>query len=238
MNEKKSLSEFFTVPGAGILLLCGNEVASFWQLFFIMDYYYTIDTAGSAEFKDRGSKFLGFAFPVKNKEDFKKHLEALRKEHPKAAHHCFAYRIGLDGNNFRSSDDGEPSGTAGKQILGHIDSARLCDVLVVVVRYFGGTLLGVPGLINAYKTAATLALQCSPIVQKPVEVTYTLQFNYTEMNDVMQVLKKYNCTVYKNEMQLFCKIEAGIPKFRLTEILYGLGNIRNVEIYIAENISK
>jgi len=202
-----------------------------------MDFYYTIDTAGAAEYKDRGSKFLAYSFPLKDKDHFKKHLQALRKEHPKAVHHCFAYRIGYDGNNYRSSDDGEPAGTAGKQILGQIDSANLCDILIVVVRYFGGTLLGVPGLITAYKTASALALQCSAVIQKPVEVNYTLQFNYTEMNEVMQVIKKYHCMVYQNELQLFCKIEAGIPKFRLTEVLYALGQIQNVEIYKTENIS-
>jgi uncharacterized YigZ family protein len=196
-----------------------------------MDFYCTIDTIGVAEYKDRGSKFLAYAFPLKNKEDFKKHLQKLRKEHPKAAHHCFAYRIGYDGNNYRVSDDGEPSGTAGKQILAQIDSWNLSDILIIVVRYFGGTLLGVPGLINAYKTATALTLQCSPIVQKPIEVNYIVQFNYTEMNDVMRIMRKYNCTIYKNEMQLFCKIEAGIAKSSVTAVLYALENIQNVEIH-------
>ena len=199
-----------------------------------MDFYFTIDTIGVAEYKDRGSKFLAYAFPLKNKEEFKKHLQTLRKEHPKAAHHCFAYRISYDGNNSRVSDDGEPSGTAGKQILAKIDSGNLSDILVIVIRYFGGTLLGVPGLTNAYKTATALALQCSHIIQKPIEVNYIVQFNYTEMNDIMRIMKKYDCTVYKNEMQLFCKIEAGIAKFRLAEVLYELKNIRNVEIHSCE----
>lgn len=199
-----------------------------------MDFYFTIDTDGTAEYKDRGSKFLAYAFSLKNKEDFKKHLQALKKDHPKAVHHCFAYRIGYDGNNFRASDDGEPSGTAGKQILAQIDSRNLSDILVIVVRYFGGTLLGVPGLINAYKTATALALQCTHIIQKSIEVSYNLQFNYTEMNDVMRILKQYNCSVYKNEMQLFCKIETGIPKYRLTEALYALENIQHVEIQEAK----
>ncbi len=199
-----------------------------------MDFYFTIDTDGAAEYKDRGSKFLAYAFSLKNKEDFKKHLQMLKKEHPKAVHHCFAYRIGYDGNNFRVSDDGEPSGTAGKQILAQIDSKNLSNILVIVVRYFGGTLLGVPGLINAYKTATALALQCTHVVQKYIEVNYNLQFNYTEMNDVMRILKQYNCTIYKNEMQLFCKIETGIPKYRLTEVLYALENIQHVEIQEAK----
>lgn len=195
-----------------------------------MDFFNTIDTKGYAEYKDRGSKFLAYAFPVKNKEDFKNHLETIKKEHPKAAHYCFAYRIGYDGNNFRVSDDGEPSGTAGRQILAQIDSKNLSDILVVVARYFGGTLLGVPGLINAYKTATILALQCTHILQKPIEVIYMLQFNYPEMNDVIRILKQYNCTIYQNEMQLFCKVETGIPKYRITEILYALEKIQHIEI--------
>lgn len=195
-----------------------------------MDYYFTIETTAIAEFKDRGSKFLAYSFPLKSVNDFKSYLQSLKKEHPKAAHHCFAYRIGTDGNNFRTSDDGEPSGTAGKQILGQIDSKNLTDTLVVVVRYFGGALLGVPGLINAYKAATSLVLQCTPIVQKTVEINYELQFNYTEMNDVMHIIKQFNCTVYKNEMQLFCKLETGIPKNKLNEVLSVLKSVKNIEL--------
>lgn len=199
-----------------------------------MDFYFTISKEGSAEYKDRGSKFLAYTFPIKNKNAFKTHLQALKKEHPKAAHHCFAYRTGYDGNNFRVSDDGEPSGTAGKQILGQIDSKNLCDISVIVVRYFGGTLLGVPGLINAYKAATSLVLQCTGVIKKSIEINYNLQFNYTEMNEVMRILKQYNCTIYKNETQLFCKIETGIPKDRLTETLCAIENIRHVEIQKTE----
>jgi len=196
-----------------------------------MDHYFTIETSAVAEFKDRGSKFIAFSYPLKNVNDFKKHLQALKKEHSKAVHHCFAYRIGVDGNNFRVSDDGEPSGTAGKQILGQIDSKNLTDILIVVVRYFGGTLLGVPGLINAYKTASSLVLQCTPVVQKAVELQYELQFNYTEINDVMRIIKQYNCSVIKNEMQLFCKIETGIPKNKMEEVLASFQNIKNLEFH-------
>ena len=199
-----------------------------------MDFYFTISKEGSAEYKDRGSKFLAYIFPIKNKDEFKTHLQVLKKEHPKAVHHCFAYRIGYDGNNFRVSDDGEPSGTAGKQILGQIDSKNLSDILVIIVRYFGGTLLGVPGLINAYKTATSLVLQCTGVIKKSIDVNYNLQFNYTEMNEVMRILKQYNCTIYKNETQLFCKIETGISKYRLTETLYALENIQHIEIQKTE----
>src|SRR6478672_10861639 len=160
-----------------------------------MNHYYTIDKPAVAEFKDRGSKFLAYAFPIQTVDDFKKRLKELKEEHSKAAHHCFAYRIGNDKNNFRSSDDGEPSGSAGKPILGQIDSKELTNTAVVVVRYFGGTLLGVPGLINAYKTVSSLALQLTPIAEKPILVSYELQFDYTLMNEVMMVVKRFGLIV-------------------------------------------
>jgi uncharacterized YigZ family protein len=194
------------------------------------DFYYTIEKPCVAEFKERGSKFIAYTFPIATADDFKKQLQQLKKEHPKAAHLCFAYRIGTDGNNFRLTDAGEPSGTAGKPILGQIDSKQLTNTLVVVVRYFGGTLLGVPGLINAYKTAAALALQLAPIVQKQVEIEHTLQFDYTQMNEVMSVLKQYQCTVINQEMQLFCIIKAGIPKRSLQDVLYHLKELQNIAV--------
>jgi uncharacterized YigZ family protein len=194
------------------------------------DFYNTIATLSTAEFKDRGSKFLAYAYPINSVEDFKKTLQLLKKEHPKAVHHCFAYRLGTDGNSFRVSDDGEPSGSAGRPILGQIDSKQLTNVLIVVVRYFGGTLLGVPGLINAYKTAASHALQTTPIVQKQIEIPYDIQFNYNQVNDVMTVLKQYNCSIISQEMQLFCSIKTGIPKNRLEEVLYKLEDLQNVEV--------
>src|SRR6476646_9116860 len=166
-----------------------------------MNYYNTIDKPSVAEFKDRGSKFLAYAFPIQSADGFKKRLKELKEEHPKAAHHCFAYRLDTDGNNFRSSDDGEPSGSAGKPILGQIDSKGLTNTAVVVVRYFGGTLLGVPGLITAYKTVSSLALQLTPIAEKPILVSYELQFDYTLMNEVMIFVKRYHCVVLANEMQ-------------------------------------
>jgi uncharacterized YigZ family protein len=199
-----------------------------------MDYYLTIESSAVAEFKDRGSKFLAYSFPLKSADGLKKILSELKKEHPKAVHYCFAYRTGIDGNQFRANDDGEPSGTAGKPILGQIDTKGLTDMLIVVVRYFGGTLLGVPGLINAYKTSASLVLQCTPIVQKAVEINYKLHFNYTEMNDVMRILKQYNCTIYKNEMQLFCIVKTGIPKSKLDDVLDAFAEIKNLELLHAK----
>jgi len=194
------------------------------------DFYYTINQDAVAEFKDRGSRFIAYAYPIQSTDDFKKYLQQLKKEHPKATHHCFAYRLGLDGNNFRVSDGGEPSGTAGKPILGQIDGKELTNVLVIVVRYFGGTLLGVPGLINAYKTAAAMALQLTPIFRKAMEVNYQLQFDYTQMNDIMILVRKYNCTIIEKAEQLFCTLKIGVPVNRLEEFLYKLRELRNVEI--------
>lgn len=194
------------------------------------DFYQTISAASIAEFKDRGSKFIAYAFPIEHADDFKIRLQELKKEHPKAVHHCFAYRIGTDGNNFRSSDDGEPSGTAGKPILGQIDSKGLTNICIIVVRYWGGTLLGVPGLINAYKNAASMALQTAPVSHKQIEVNHTLHFDYTMMNEVMMILKQYNCSIISQEMQLFCSIVTGLPKNRMQDILYKLGDLKNVEV--------
>jgi len=193
-------------------------------------YYYTIEKPSVAEFKDKGSRFLAYAFPINAVEDFKKHLQELKKEHPKAVHHCFGYRLGLDGNTFRVSDDGEPNGTAGKPILNVIDSKQLTNVLVVVVRYFGGTLLGVPGLINAYKSASAMAFQVVPIIQKSVEVNYELQFDYTRMNDVMVILKQCNCNIFKQENQLFTIVQVGVPKVRLEEVLSKLKDLHTVDV--------
>ncbi len=195
-----------------------------------MDYYNTINKTASAEFKDRGSKFIAYAYPLPDADSFKKYLQVLKKEHAKAVHHCFAYRLGITGDIFRVSDDGEPSGTAGKPILGQIDSKKLTDTAVIVVRYYGGTLLGVPGLINAYKTATSLVLQMIPVIQKQIELAYSLEFDYTRMNEIMQVIKHYNCTIITSEIQLFPVIKLGIPQSRLEEVLFKLKELRNVEV--------
>lgn len=194
------------------------------------DFYTTIEQSSMAEFKDRGSKFIAYVYPMTDAAEFKEKLAFLKKEHPKAVHHCFAYRLGLGGLTFRVSDDGEPSGTAGRPILGQIDSRQLTNVLIIVVRYFGGTLLGVPGLINAYKSAAALALQVTPQVQKPVLINYRLQFDYTQMNDVMKIVKHFDCAVLKQESQLFCSMDMGIPKNRFEEVLFRLKELRGVEV--------
>jgi len=193
------------------------------------DYYFTIDLPGSAEYKDRGSKFLGYAFPVNDVLGFKERIGEIKKEHPKATHHCFAYRIGMDGNNFRVNDDGEPSGSAGKPILGQIDSKGLTNVCIIVVRYFGGTQLGIPGLINAYKTTASLALQVTPLVQRAILLPYSIQFDYTQMNEVMRIMKQFDCQIIKQENQLFCLTEIGVPRQWEKDIVYKLEQLRGVE---------
>jgi uncharacterized YigZ family protein len=195
-----------------------------------MSFYNTIAQEGMAEFKDRGSKFLGYAFPLSDIKELKAIIQKLKKEHPKAVHFCFAYRLGTDGNLFRTSDDGEPAGSAGKPILGQLDSKEVTDILVVVVRYFGGSLLGVPGLINAYKTAASLVLQVVPVVQKPILRYCNIQFDYTQMNDILTIIKQFGCVIISKENQLFSIIKLGIPDERKDDVLYRLRNLRNVDI--------
>ena len=194
------------------------------------EFYKTIERSSTAEFKDRGSRFLGFAFPISSTEDFKLNRAQLKKEHPKANHHCFGYRLGTEGMNYRLSDDGEPSGSAGKPILGQIDSHQLTNVLIIVVRYFGGTLLGVPGLINAYKTTAAFAIQQTVIIQKAVLVNFRLQFDYMLMNEVMKLVKHFDCVLFKQELQLFCLLDIGIPKNKLEAMFTRLKDIRGLEI--------
>ena len=198
-------------------------------------FYSTIEIPAIAEFKDRGSKFLAYSYPVDSVDTCKKILAGLKKEHPKAVHFCVAYRIGVEGNIFKASDDGEPAGSAGRPILGQIDSKELTNIMVVVVRYFGGTLLGVPGLINAYKTATTLALQLAPIVQKPIELKYELNFDYHQMNEVMMIVKQYNCSVEEQVAQLFVQLKIGIPKARLEEALNKFNDLREVKLTLISN---
>ncbi len=193
------------------------------------DFFYTIEVPVVAEFKDRGSRFIAYAYPVSTVEEAKQYIKQIKKEHGKAAHHCFAYRTGFEEALFRISDDGEPSGTAGRPILGQIDSKQLTNILVVVVRYFGGTLLGVPGLIHAYKTATILALQLTPIVQKPITITYILLFDYTIVNNIMLLVKKYTCSILQQSMQLFCEMKIAVPKKYVTELLIQLAEIKGLE---------
>jgi len=196
------------------------------------DFYNTIEKSASTEFKDRGSKFIAYAFPVKNSDECRQRINELKKEHAKATHHCFAYRLGIDGNNFRMSDDGEPSGTAGRPILGQIDSKVLTNVVVVVVRYFGGTLLGTPGLISAYKSSAAMVLQLSPVMRKAVEEEFVTQFDYTRLNEMMIIIRQCNCRIITQEIQLFCRMVIAVPRNRLEEFRYKLDNLRLGENFL------
>ncbi|MCB0678008.1 MAG: YigZ family protein [Saprospiraceae bacterium] len=153
------------------------------------DRYRTLAGPSTGEFRDRGSKFLAYAFPAYSEEEWQERLEEVRKDHPKARHHCYAWRLGLDGNQFRANDDGEPSGTAGRPILGQIDSFGLTNVVVVVVRYFGGTLLGTSGLIQAYRESTAAALAAGEIVERTVEEVFRLNFTYALMSPVMNAVK-------------------------------------------------
>lgn len=194
------------------------------------EYYFTITKGAEAEFRDKGSRFIAYAVPVQSPETFKKELATIKALHPKASHHCFAYRIGPDKETFRSSDDREPSGTAGKPILGQIDSKQLTNVAVVVVRYFGGTLLGVPGLINAYKTATAMVLQLCPVVRMAVEVNYELNFNYTHLNDIMRLVKQRKLTILSQDLQLFCKMVIGVAVNQADLVVAELENLHDVEV--------
>jgi len=154
------------------------------------DAYLTIGGESKGEYREKGSKFLAYAFPVNSPEACRKRLEEVRGLHPKARHHCYAWRLGADGNQFRANDDGEPSSTAGKPILGQIDRWNLTDLIVIVVRYFGGVLLGASGLINAYRSSAADALSHSQIIEKTFRNVYRLRFPYERMGDVMSAVER------------------------------------------------
>jgi len=173
------------------------------------DIYRTI-TKPSEEvlFKDKNSKFFGYAFPVTSEEHVKQYLESLKKQHHAARHWCYAYQFGMQENNFvfRANDDGEPNNSAGMPIYGQIQSFEVTNILVVVVRYFGGVKLGVGGLINAYRTAAQMALDTAKIIERTVNVTYTISFDYKNMNKVMRIIKEKNLKVINQTLELSCEL--------------------------------
>ena len=181
----------------------------------ISDTYKSIAAPAKGVYKELGSKFLAFAHPVETEEEIKEILAGYRKEYFDARHHCYAWRLGLTGEPFRMNDDGEPSSTAGRPIHGQLLSQELSDILVVVVRYFGGVKLGVPGLIRAYKTATQDALANATIIEKVAGEHFTLQFDYLQMNDVMKVLKDMGITPLKQQFDLSCTLEVRV---RLTQI--------------------
>jgi uncharacterized YigZ family protein len=177
------------------------------------DTYNTISDKSKGLFKDRGSKFLAFAYPVDNEIEVKKHIVTLKKKYHDARHHCYAYRIGTaEPFRFRLNDDGEPSGTAGKPIYGQILSKQLTNVLIVVVRYFGGTLLGTSGLIQAYRAAADDALNNAEIEQKVMHVKLRLHFTYNKMNAVMKIIKDESIEVTRQDFQEECELEVYVRR--------------------------
>lgn len=159
------------------------------RTFVGVDCYLTIEKSAEGVLKERGSRFLGYAFPIGSIGEVKMHVDRLKNEHHAARHHCYAYRIGVSGDEFRANDDGEPSGSAGRPILGQIDSRGLSDVLVVVVRYFGGTLLGVPGLIAAYKGAAGQALDAAQVQERVIQTNIAIQVGYGDMDRVLRTVR-------------------------------------------------
>lgn len=177
-----------------------------------IDDYQTISELSTGVYKEKGSKFYAYALPVFSDDDIKEQVEWVKKEHPKARHHCFAFRLGMDKNKYRANDDGEPSGTAGKPILGQIDSFGLTNIIIIVVRYFGGTKLGVPGLIHAYKQSSIDALEQADIITKTVENQYLISFGYEVMSDVMNALKKWNIHVISQDFGNSAIIKIAIPK--------------------------
>ena len=194
------------------------------------DTYKTI-TKPSPEvlFKDRGSKFYGFAFPVKNEEEVKESIENLKKEHHTARHWCYAYQLGKTYDQYRANDDGEPSNSAGMPIYGQLQSFELTNTLVVVVRYFGGTKLGVGGLINAYRTAAQMALEASVIKQRTIDIHFLLSFDYPEMNTVMRLIKDHDLRILEQQFEMKCEIKIAVRKkdadriFDLFDATYKVG---------------
>lgn len=198
------------------------------------DTYRTIAAPAAGTFKDRGSKFLAFAYPVKTETEVKEHLAQLRKTHFDAVHHCYAFRLGADKLHFRASDDGEPSGTAGRPILGQIQSHDLTNILVVVVRYFGGTLLGVSGLINAYREATADAFKQAQLVEKTINEIYEVRFPYAAMNAVMKILKDSGAALSGQVFELECRLLFEIRKDSADRVCEALRKTDDVTVTYKE----
>jgi len=194
------------------------------------DIYQTIEQESQGYFKDKGSKFYAFAFPVKSENEVKEILLRLRKEHYSARHHCYAWRLGTEEITFRANDDGEPSSTAGKPILGQLQSFNVTNILIVVVRFFGGTLLGVSGLINAYRNAAADALGNAEIKQKIIEREVVLGFTYNELADVMNIIKQENLTVIQTRFEEKCNLIFSVRKSEYEKVMKIFKNIYGVNL--------
>lgn len=194
------------------------------------EYYYTLKSPSTGVYKEKGSKFLAFAYPVKTEEDIAEHQQELRKAEHAARHHCYAWKLGPGEDNYRENDDGEPNNSAGKPILGQIIKYELTDVLIVVVRYFGGTKLGVGGLINAYRTAAAAAIDNGSIVRKQRKDHYQLAFTYAEMNDVMSVVKELDIHQYDQQFELQCALKISVGLGSSEQVRARFEDIPNVKI--------
>lgn len=194
------------------------------------DTYQTITQTSEGIFRDKGSKFIGYAYPIKLEADVKEIVAKLRAEHPKARHFCWALRLSPDRNVFKLNDDGEPSGTAGRPILNSLLSADVTNILVVVVRYFGGTLLGVPGLINAYKSATIEALNANEIITRTVNDVYELEFDYLMMNDVMRIMKEEQLNIIKQNFNTYCSLTFEVRKANLNVVIKKLDKIEGLKI--------
>lgn len=196
-----------------------------------MDTYKTIAKATEETlFKDKNSKFFGYAFPVDTKDAYKKRLEEVKKIHPNAGHHCYAYQIGVEHVKYRANDDGEPNNSAGLPIYGQIQSFDLTNVLIVVVRYFGGTKLGVSGLINAYRTSAKISLETSKIVEKIIIVSFQLNFGYDSMSKVMRIIKERNIEIIDQSLTETCEYKIAVRKKEATAIFELFDALFQIEI--------
>lgn len=200
------------------------------------DTYRTILSASEGYFKDKGSKFLAYSFPVESEEEVRELLSKIKKEHHSARHHCYAWRIGKKEPAYRVNDDGEPSSTAGRPILGQLLSFDVTNVFIVVVRYFGGTLLGTSGLINAYKTAAADALGKADIVTRIIEAELILKYTYAQMNDVMQIIKQENLQITDTRFEIDCSLRLLVRKSDIERITGLFSQIYGVAVETKEHI--
>ncbi len=194
------------------------------------DIYYTIEKESRGYFKDKGSKFYAFALPLQNEEKVKEILSGLRKEHHGARHFCYAWRLGYKEITYRANDDGEPSSTGGKPILGQLQSFNVTNLIIVVVRYFGGTLLGTSGLINAYRNAATVALNNAEIIQKVIEIEIHLSFTYKELSEVMNAIKQENLFVKNTRFEESCNLTLFVRESEFERIKLLFKNIYGVSV--------